>query len=126
MSGSRIWRVLPTPLMCFRVAGLACGLFLRCQRADAECVDVGLHQRIDSGIDQAMSCNGGQACKCFRHDPHREMAAATGSARMTGVQMAVVFYLELLRLKCLLQRVADFLDAVHGMVLMNGWTSICE
>ena len=54
------------------------------------------------------------------------MATASRGASVSGVRVAIVFYLDLLRLQRKLESAADFIDARHGIVLMKGCTSTCE
>lgn len=84
-------------------------------------MNVGLHERIKRAVDQTMSRNQWLSGKGFRNNPHGEMTTASRSASMSGVQMAVVFYFDLLRLQCKLESAADFFDARrHGIVLTKG------
>ena len=89
-------------------------------------MNVGLHQFAQGGVDLSMACNQGLALKRFGDDVHGEVATPGGRSGMAGVQMAVILDIDVLRLEGLLQGAANPVDAIHGMVLMKGWTSMCE
>ncbi len=87
--------------------------FVRCQRGDAQCVDVGLHEIAQRPVNQLVPLQRAQAAKVGGHDAHAKMPSAISRTRMTGVQMAVVDQLDLLGVQCLAQLTDDALGAGH-------------
>src|SRR5688500_1541801 len=81
--------------------------FVRCQRGDAQGVNVGLHQLAERPIDQLMTLQGAQSSKVGGDHAHAKMTSAIARASMAGVQVAVVDQLDLIRMKRALQLADD-------------------
>lgn len=91
-------------------------------------MDVGGEQLAKRYVDQAVPLYGRQAVETGGSNPDVEVAAAVAGARVAGVQVALVFDLQDVRVQGRAQPVPDGSDPVysrpggHGMTWMKGLT----
>lgn len=93
---------------------------------DRQCVNVGLHQCLQCGINPPMPCQWCQPEKSHGYDVDIEVAATIAGTRMTGVALAVIDHLERDRCQGRLQGSTDGGDTLFAWQRRPGRSRACR